>query len=392
MNSKGNKKDLLSPDGIGVLSLFDGMACGMLALIESGIKVSRYVAYEIDRYAVQTSSHNFPFIEQMGDVFESDFSQYEGFDLLMGGSPCTFWSVCKSTGRETEASGMGWELFSRYVKALHEAKPTYFIYENNKSMSSSIRGSITQTFGFEPICINSSLVSAQHRQRLYWVGRRNGDGTYSKVDIQFPDDRGILLRDVLDSAYYSNPINVVDGDKSFAIKANYYKSAFANFMNGGGHYPQSGVAEPVRVGTWPNKAKNQAHDSQQYRIYSIAAKSVTLCGNGGGMGAKTGLYAIPVEFSDGVQMDTVYETDGKTYSVYEVKDSVITIDNKQYPIKLDDGHYIIRKLTVSECKRLQTVPEWYEFPVSDTQAYKMLGNGWTVSVIAHLLNSIKKIQ
>lgn len=392
MNSKGNKKDILSPDGIRVLSLFDGMACGMLALIESGIKVSRYVAYEIDKYAVQTSSHNFPFIEHMGDVFESDFSPYEGFDILMGGSPCTFWSVCKSTGRETEASGMGWELFSRYAKALYEAKPTYFIYENNKSMSSAIRGSITQTFGFEPICINSSLVSAQHRQRLYWVGRRNEDGTYSKVDVQLPDDRGILLRDVLDSVYYSNPVNVVDGDKSFAIKANYYKSAFANFMNGGGHYPQSGVAEPVRVGTWPNKAKNQAHDSQQYRIYSIAAKSVTLCGNGGGMGAKTGLYAIPVEFTDGVQMDTVYETDGKTYSVYEVKDGIITIDNKQYPIKLDDGYYIIRKLTVSECKRLQTVPEWYEFPVSDTQAYKMLGNGWTVSVIAHLLNSIKKIQ
>lgn len=392
MSFERNKKDILSPDGIRVLSLFDGMSCGMLALIESGIKVSRYVAYEIDRYAVQTSSHNFPFIEQMGDVFESDFSQYEGFDLLMGGSPCQYWSIAQKGNREIEASGMGWELFSRYAKALHEAKPTYFIYENNKSMSSAIRGSITQIFGFEPICINSSLVSAQHRQRLYWVGRRNEDGTYSKVDVKLPGDRGILLRDVLDSVYYSNPVNVVDGDKSFAIKANYYKSAFANFMNGGGHYPQSGVAEPVRVGTWPNKAKNQAHDSQQYRIYSIAAKSVTLCGNGGGMGAKTGLYAIPVEFADGVQMDTIYETDGKTYSVYEVKDGAITIDSKQYPIKLDDGHYIIRKLTVSECKRLQTVPEWYEFPVSDTQAYKMLGNGWTVSVIAHLLNSIKNTQ
>jgi len=186
--------------------------------------------------------------------------------------------------------------------------------------------------------------------------------------------------------------NVVDGDKSFAIKANYYKSAFANFVNGGGHYPQSGVAEPVRVGTWPNKAKNQAHDSQQYRIYSVAAKRDTLCGNGGGMGAKTGLYAVPVEFTDGVPADSVCDTDGKAYSVYKVKDGEITINNKQYPIKLEDGHYIIRKLTVSECMRLQTVPEWYEFPVSDTQAYKMLGNGWTVSVISHLLNSIKATQ
>ena len=110
------------------------------------------------------------------------------------------------------------------------------------------------------------------------------------------------------------------------------------------------------------------------------------------MGAKTGLYAVPVEFTDGVPTDSVYDTDGKAYSVYKVKDGVITINNKQYPIKLEDGNYIIRKLTVSECMRLQTVPEWYEFPVSDTQAYKMLGNGWTVSVIAHLLNSIKVTQ
>lgn len=431
MNCNSNKKVLLTPDGLKILSLFDGMACAMLALIEAGIKVGRYVAYEIDKYAVQTTSHNFPFIEHMGDVFEADFAQYKGFDILMGGSPCTYWSIAQKSNRETEASGMGWELFCRYVKALDEAQPKYFIYENNKSMSRAIRGSINQTFGFEPICINSSLVSAQHRQRLYWVGKRNEDGTYSKVDVQLPNDRGILLQDVLDSAFgYSNtaedksycldanywktpgspetflekgharsnrtmaaaPVNVVDGDKSFAIKANYYKSAFANFVNGGGHYPQSGVAEPVRVGTWPNKAKNQAHDSQQYRIYSVAAKRDTLCGNGGGMGAKTGLYAVPVEFTDGVPADSVCDTDGKAYSVYKVKDGEITINNKQYPIKLEDGHYIIRKLTVSECMRLQTVPEWYEFPVSDTQAYKMLGNGWTVSVIAHLLNSIKTTQ
>lgn len=377
-------------NGINVLSLFDGMACGMLALIDAGVKVNRYVAYEIDKYAIKTSSHNFPSIEHKGDVFQADFSEYLGFDLLIGGSPCTYWSVCQKQNRETEASGMGWELFSRYVKALREAKPKYFIYENNKSMSSSIRGSITDQFGFEPICINSSLVSAQHRQRLYWVGRRNNDLTYSKVDVLLPEDQGILLKDILDSTVC--PVNTTDKDKSFAIKANYYKSAFANFINGGGHYPQTGAAEPLRIGTWPNKAKNQAHDSQQYRIYSIAAKSVTLCGNGGGMGAKTGLYAIPVKEPDLIINDSVIETDGKKYPVYEVNDMQITIDDKQYPIKLDDGRYIIRKLTVRECKMLQTVPEWYEFPVSDTQAYKMLGNGWTCAVIAHLIDAIIQTQ
>lgn len=111
---------------------------------------------------------------------------------------CTYWSVCKTSGRETEASGLGWELFQQYVRAVNEVKPEYFIYENNKSMSPAIRESIDKAFGFEAACINSALVSAQNRQRLYWVGRRNEDGTYSKVDVSQPEDRGVLLKDVLD--------------------------------------------------------------------------------------------------------------------------------------------------------------------------------------------------
>ena len=101
-------------------------------------------------------------------------------------------------------------------------------------------------------------------------------------------------------------------------------------------------------------------------------------------------YAIPVEFDGDIPIKAVSGADGKTYTVYEVKDGNITIKDRAYPIKLDDGYYIIRKLTVSECKRLQTVPEWYEFPVSNTQAYKMLGNGWTVDVIAHLIEATRR--
>jgi DNA (cytosine-5)-methyltransferase 3A len=355
----------------------------------------------------------------------------------------------------------------------------YFIYENNKSMSKAIRESITETFGFEPICINSALASAQNRYRLYWVGKRNPDGTYSKVHVDQPEDRGILLRDVLDGAF---PYRCTADGKAFCSDANYWKTPGSpeTFLEGGharaqrsmvaepikllseremeymvravkdgrnhfdfGHFhdgtqdksrcitatiakgvPYNVVCEPVRVGTWPNNAKNQAHDSQQYRIYSTDAKSVTLCGNGGGMGAKTGLYAIPLNITDDGKSQTIkaqyhftsipniccysstygatcvaIPTDqpaseqflgaGKDRNamkrIYEVKDGEITIKGQKYPIKLPDGCYIIRKLTVSECKRLQTVPEWYEFPVSDTQAYKMLGNGWTVLVIAHLI-------
>ena len=153
--------------------------------------------------------------------------------LLIGGSPCTHWSIAQTKNRETEASGIGWELFLNYRIARDKYKPDYFLYENNKSMSPAIRTQITAELGVEPVLINSALVSAQNRQRLYWVGRRNPDGTY---------------------------------------------------------------------------------------------------------------------------------------------------------IKLADGFYIIRKLTVTECKRLQTVPEEYVFPVSNSQAYKMLGNGWTVDVIAHIMS------
>ena len=322
-----------------VLSLFDGMACGMLAMQSAGVKVDRYVAFEIDKYAIQTSSHNFPMIEHRGDVFQADFSEFRGFDFLVGGSPCTFWSVAQKNNRETEASGMGWELFSQYNRALREAQPMFFIYENNKSMSNAIRESITATFGFEPICINSALVSPQNRWRLYWVGKRNPDGTYSRVHVDQPEDLGILLRDVLDAEPFGET-----KDKAYALTASYWKGQPHNKILAKSQ--RTHIAEPV----------------------NIIAEAVEWDDEGKPTKAKSG-------------------DDGKIYTVYEVKVGHITIKGEDYPVKLADGFYIIRKLTVRECKRLQTVPEWYEFPVSDTQAYKMLGNGWTVEVIAHLIEA-----
>lgn len=479
------------------------MACGMLAMQKAGVKVNEYTAYEIDKYAVKTATHNFPMIQECGDVFKADFTQYKDIDYIVGGSPCQHWSIAQKNNRETEASGLGWELFSQYVKAVREVKPKFFIYENNKSMSNTIRESITETFGFEPICINSALVSAQNRQRLYWVGKRNADGTYSKVDVKQPEDRGILLKDVLDNPIrfsrrdglyeckdkalaicssdwreinrnqlqnaitepvcvqeqvygrkaqddgsydrryearndsksgtltstmrqnaIAEPVNITNEGKSQTIKAQYQQSSIANFCKYTSTYgatgvaepvnttidgkaqclratyykdgvrnivgnnidKKTGVAEPIRVGALP-RPNGELSTSQGFRVYSAEGKSVGLKGNAGGTGGKTGLYAIPVEFENDKPIKDTSCVDGKTYTVYEVKDGLITIKSKQYPIKLIDGYYIIRKLTVSECKRLQTVPEWYEFPVSDTQAYKMLGNGWTVDVIAHLIKA-----
>ena len=415
--------------------------------------------------------------------------------LLIGGSPCTHWSIAQTKNRETEASGIGWELFLNYRIARDKYKPDFFLYENNKSMSPAIRAQITAELGVEPVLINSALVSAQNRQRLYWAGKRNPDGTYSQVDVEQPVDRGILLRDILESG-------VCWREKAYTLKANYANAGAVNGVDGG-HFPATMAAEPVRIGTIENDAKNQVFDSQQYRVYSPDGKAVTLCGNGGGLGAKTGLYAVPVPepvnetvdgkaqclratyYKDGIrnlvgntvdrktcvavpvrvgampnkdgelgasQSRRIYSTDGKSVflqarpngggadgaatglyalpagmawrgrengsafemrndqksnavaatghqsrlvieaadgkqmPVYEVRGGRITIKEKTYPIKLADGFYIIRKLTVTECKRLQTVPDTYAFPVSDTQAYKMLGNGWTVDVIAHIMS------
>ena len=357
------------------------MACGMLALMECGIEVERYVAYEIDPHAVKTSSHNFPQIEHRGDVFEGDFTEFRGFDALIGGSPCTHWSIAQTKNRETEASGIGWELFCQYKRALDEARPRWFLYENNKSMSDAIRRSISEAFGFGPVCINSALVSAQNRQRLYWVGMRQEDGTYAPVHVEQPEDRGILLRDVLDGAW-----GVGDtGGKSYAQTTSYGKCP--KLENTLTRHQRTMATEPVRVGIYPSP-DGTLRGGQGMRIYDHNAKSVTLCGNGGGMGAKTGLYAVPVVFDGDIPTYAVSGSDGKIYPVYRVENGAITIKGKSYPIKLPDGYWIIRKLTVSECKRLQTVPEWYEFPVSDTKAYRMLGNGWTVKVIAHLMRAV----
>lgn len=267
--------------------------------------------------------------------------------VLLGGSPCTRWSIAQTKNRETEASGIGWELFLNYRIARDKYKPDFFLYENNKSMSPAIRAQITAELGVEPILINSALVSAQNRQRLYWAGKRNPDGTYSQVDVEQPADRGILLRDILESG-------VCWREKSYTLKANYTNAGAVNGVCGQ-HFPAPMAAEPVRIGTIENEAKNQDFDSQQYRVYSPDGKCVTLCGNGGGLGAKTGLYTVPV-IPDGKGQCVIKAAGGKEIPVYEVRGGFIAIKGKTYPIKLADGFYIIRKLTVTECKLLQTVP------------------------------------
>ena len=366
--------------------------------------------------------------------------------LLLGGSPCTHWSIAQTRNRETKPEGLGWELFRNYLIARERYGPDFYLYENNKSMAPAIRAQITAELGVEPILINSALVSAQSRQRLYWT---NIPG------VELPENRGLILLDVLESglplhekgytlkANYSRasavnaldgghfpapmaiePVNVTTDGKAQCLRATYYKDGIRN-MVGNTVDRKTCVATPIRVGTIES---GTGSEGQEHRVYSAGGKSKTLCENGGGVGAKTGLYTVPTDcpalrvaeatakgYTDILPGECVDLTmpNSKTRRgramrekanclttscqyyqycgtldrpIYEVRDGQITIKGQQYPIKLMDGYYIIRKLTVRECMRLQTVPEDFVFPVSDTQAYKMLGNGWTVDVIAHILS------
>lgn len=405
--------------------------------------------------------------------------------ILIGGSPCTHWSIAQKNNRETTAEGIGWELFKNYLIAKEKFQPDFFLYENNKSAAQAIKDQIAFELGVgtDPKArftyINSALVSAQNRQRFYVT---------NFGDIEQPEDRGILLKDILERGVPCR------NEKAYCLDANYFKGGnLSNFNKQSGQRLQvaepvgfsmtgtfgsrnasvsekayclaanpssdmsARVIEPVRAGDLPNE-KGEISGSQATRIYGIDGKSVCLQAGAGGQGAKTGLYAIPVpyqcaelsneyyhgdedgqlfgkiecdnssnnkgqpaqgtriyctdcksicldgdsrkyiidtlaiptEFNNDVPIKAVSCADGKEYPVYEVKDGQITIKNKQYPIKLQDGYYIIRKLTVIECCRLQTMPDNYCKAVSATQGYKGLGNGWTAEVIIHLLNHALK--
>ena len=334
--------------------------------------------------------------------------------LLIGGSPCTHWSIAQTKHRETEASGIGWELFLNYRIARDKYQPDYFLYENNRSMSSAIRAQITAELGVEPVLINSALVSAQNRQRLYWAGKRNPDGTYSQVLVEQPEDRGILLRDVLETA-------LAWQEKSYCLTATEYKGS--NPQQTLTKHHRTMVAEPINVNGMengkartvdahmgklendlvprmndPNPAKQQYDCIAEPIAPPMRVNEATKLGytdiqpgecvdlampqsrtrRGRAMRSKANCLTTSCDF---------YEYCGTLDApVYRVSNGMIDINGERYPIKLRDGCYIIRKLTARECMRLQTVPETYVFPVSNSQTYKMLGNGWTVDVIAHIMS------
>ena len=325
-----------------VLSLFDGMSCGQIALDQLGIPVDNYYASEIDKYAIQIAKKNYPNTIHLGDVTKVKGEDLEKIDLLLGGSPCQGFSFA---GKQLNFNDPRSALFFEYVRLLKECNPKYFLLENVR-MKKEYQDVITEHLGVEPIMINSALVSAQNRVRLYWTNIPN---------ITQPEDRGIVLKDIVEEM----PVNT----------SNTFTEKQSNNNN----------EKPMQIGMADNI---NGHDILK-RIYSSEGKSPTLNAHGGGntepkiaCGALRGRQITPGS-KEYTQMLELRE-DNKTNTLTSVqKDNVLTQDKMYY-----------RKLTPLECERLQTVPDGYTEGVSNTQRYKMLGNGWTVEVIKHVLQNI----
>lgn len=307
-----------------VLSLYDGMSCGQLALQRAGIKVDYYLASEVDKAAITVATKNWPDMVHLGDVREIEGDTIVSPFILMGGSPCQSFSFAgKKVGMTTELgeevttlerylelkaegfkfSGQSY-LFWEYVRILKETKPRYFLLENVR-MAKKWERVISETMGVDPVGINSALVSAQNRKRLYWT---------NITGVSQPEDRGVMLEDVLH--------------------------------------------------------------------VSPAQEGPVLCG------AIRGRYVPGVLGGKAIQCLEPNFT-GKTNALTTVgKDNVYLLSRVEQGVKYLPGEVEWRGLTPVECERLQTVPEGYTEGVPDTQRYKMLGNGWTVDVIAHILSHI----
>ena len=316
-----------------VLSLFDGMSCGQIALDKLGIKVDNYFASEIDKYAMQVTKKNYPNTIHIGDVTKVKAEDLPKIDLLIGGSPCQGFSFAgKQLNFEDERS----KLFFEYVRLLKECKPRYFLLENVK-MKKEYQDIISKYLGVEPVFINSSLVSAQNRKRLYWT---------NIPAIEQPKDKEILLQDIVEDGG-------VLKEKAQTILSTLYKE----------------------------NAKSMVTRNKQGLL--------VLCG------AMRGRYVVDGKRQDG-KMKTAGLTKQRIEARYDGKTNALTTVQKDNNIvyKPDGRPYYeidgirFRKLTPTECERLQTVPDNYTACVSNTQRYKMLGNGWTVDVIAHIFRGL----
>lgn len=328
-----------------ILSCFDGMACGRIALERAGIQVDKYFASEIDKHAISIAQKNYPDIIQLGDVEEWRSWKLPKIDLLLGGSPCQGLSFA---GKRLNFDDPRSKLFFVYVKILKSLKrknPDLLFLLENVMMKQKQQDIISEMLGVSPVLIDSALVSAQSRRRLYWTNVPN---------VTVPEDRGIRLVDIMESDVPDTFVLSPDAVRYMNRKVKDGRTHwdFAHYSDSGmdkSHAVVTNLYKGVPYNVLIDRRLNQVgslyrNNADAGRVYDNAGLARTLKGESGGMGGKMGLYQV--------------------------------------------GD-VIRKLTPVECERLQTVPDNYSEGVSNTQRYRMLGNGWTVDVIAHILKGAK---
>jgi DNA (cytosine-5)-methyltransferase 1 len=357
-----------------VLSLFDGMSCGQQALERIGLKVDTYFASEIDKYAIQVTMANYPNTIQLGSVVNVNGYELPKIDLLIGGSPCQSFSFAgkrkgmstkdeqeiltldhylqlKSEGYEFEGQSY---LFWEYMRLLHEVKPKYFLLEN-VMMGEKWEKVLSKAIGVNAIEINSSLVSAQNRRRLYWtnIGMESG-GLFGDLEsiIKQPKDKGILLKDILES----------DVDEKYFLSDKMISWLDRHSIKMGIEIKK--LNENQKSSCLTSSAQTKQNLSTDYIIQNRQVVQLNPSLESGGV--------------QPYQQNRVYDAEGIS--------PALDLDSARKSVYINSQ---IRRLTPVECERLQTVKDNYTNHVSDSQRYRMLGNGWTVDVIAHIFGYIK---
>lgn len=425
----------MNEKGITVLSLFDGMSCGRIALREAGIKVNKYFASEIDKHAIKQTQHNFPDTVQLGSVTGVRAADLPHIDLLIGGSPCQGFSFA---GKQLNFNDPRSVLFFEYVRILREIQeynPGVLFLLENVRMRRECEQVITEQLGLEPVVINSALVSAQNRVRLYWTNIRTREeanlfDTKVFTDIPQPEDRGIFIRDILEddvpeSFQYSEARKrkLLGHRKRQQEKGNNFgfhprrPDEKSNTLRVGGRWHDDSVIIPgprcvaVRGRFNPETGRNEQtaelrEDGKTNCLTSVEKDNLILqLPHGFNAGAVFREKAPTVTSSryeannlvltrEVIQLNPDTESNGRqpyqqnrVYSVDGISPALCSAHAGHAPTILTADE-VLRCFTPTECARLQTIPDWYEWKCSKTQIYQMLGNGWTVEVIKHIFSFI----
>jgi DNA (cytosine-5)-methyltransferase 3A len=408
-----------------ILSLFDGISCGQVALERAGIPIEVYYASEIDKYAIAITQKNYPNTIQLGSVTDIDFTEFIGkVDLIMGGSPCQDLSIAgKRKGLSGERSG----LFYKFVEAIEIIKPKYFLLENNVGMPKEAYEEISRLMGCYPVMINSALVSAQTRKRYYWTNigpqELNLFG-FPTCKIPQPEDKGILLKDVLEKNTLApdEKSRAIIGSIGRTTDREYFKKNQGqlvaepikipeNTIKGYAEINQGECMDLTHINSTTRRGRAMTEKANCLQTQSEFYQYIKPCalqnrGEGkqpefNGNDKANALTSVQTDSMvlEPLQLGHIGNTNAQVNRVYSVRNKSVTLKANAggggaktglYKIDLPDGEYLIRKLTPLECERLQTLPDNYTEGISNTQRCKCIGNGWTVDVIAHIFSFIKE--